>query len=51
MLQRHVLSLAIGVGLTSACLLFVEPLAAADQEQWPSTKAGAAARESVPMRQ
>jgi len=40
MLQRHVLSLAIGVGLTSACLLFVEPLAAADQEPWPSTKAG-----------
>jgi hypothetical protein len=40
MLHRHALSLSIGVGLTSACLLFVEPLAAADHDPWPSTKVG-----------
>lgn len=40
MLQSHSLALAIGIGLTSACLLFVKPLAAAGQEQWPGSKVG-----------
>lgn len=40
MLQSHTLARAVGIGLTSACLLFVKPLTAADQERWPGSKVG-----------
>ena len=39
--QRHVLALVIGAGLTAACLLAAEPMAASDQGSWPASKVSA----------
>src|SRR5438552_1690937 len=41
--QRHVLALVIGAGLTAACLLAAEPMAASDQGSWPASKVSAPA--------